>query len=264
MPSAPRTFAVKGVVRELRPTESEVIVQHERISGYMDAMTMPFRVKNTNELAGLEPGSPVSFRLTVTDTDGWIEDIRKLDGRAALAASPVRIAKDVEPLNPGDPLPPFTLTNQFGHLVTTDSFKGNALAITFLFTRCPFPTYCPLMNKNFAEAQASLKSTSSRTNWQLLTVSFDPEFDTPAVLKAYAEFHAYDPNHWTFASGSLVDVTALTEAFGLVFWREQGGSLSHNLRTAVLDTHGRVKKIFQGNQWTSDELIKELLQAAEP
>jgi protein SCO1/2 len=258
--SGHREYAVRGVVREVRPAEAQVLIQHEAIPGYMAAMTMAFDLKDTNQLARLRAGDSVSFKLVVTETSGWLEDIQVLASTPVPPPAPqTRLARDVEPLNVGDTLPEYRLTNQFGQAFNTADVRGQALAITFLFTRCPYPTYCPLMSRNFKEAQQKL--TGLTTNWHFLTVSFDPAFDTPPVLKGYAESQGYDPRYWTFATGSLLDVTALTEQFGLVFWREPSGVLSHNLRTAVIDASGRVRKIFEGNKWTSDELVKEMLSA---
>jgi protein SCO1/2 len=171
--------------------------------------------------------------------------------------------RDVEPLNIGDPLPDYTFTNELGQAVSLAQFKGQALAITFIFTRCPFPTFCPQMSRYFRETQEKLKQQTSMTNWHLLTLSFDPEFDTPAVLKNYAEEYQADPSRWNFLTGALIDVTALTEQFGVQFWRVNPGEpLSHNLRTVVVDAAGRVQKIFPNNNWTSDELVAEMLKAA--
>lgn len=267
LPAKQQVFTVKGTIKSVEPARRQVEIQHEAIPGYMPAMTMPFEVKDTNELAGLQPGQAVSFRLTVTETDGWIDQIR-VQAPAATSGPPesssLRRVRDVEPLSPGDPFPEYSLTNQFGLPFSTSIFKGQALAITFLFTRCPFPTFCPRMAANFEEVQQKLlASPQGNTNWQLLTVSFDPEFDSPAVLKGYAEAHKFDPQHWTFATGALIDVTALGEQFGLAFWRDQPGTISHNLRTVVVDAAGRVQKIFEGNAWTSEELAVELRKAAE-
>jgi len=137
------------------------------------------------------------------------------------------------------------------------------LAINFLFTRCPFPTFCPLTANNFAEAQKKLSQAANRTtNWHLLTISFDPEFDKPAVLKAYGEHYNYDPTHWTLVTGELTDITAIAEQFGQTFWNDETGSISHNLRTAVVSASGRVQKLIVGNKWTSEELAAELVEAA--
>jgi len=263
-----QVFQVKGVVISLKPAQSQVEIKHEEVPGYMPAMTMPFDVKDTNEMAGLEPGDPVSFRMIVTDTEGWIEQLRKVAppaGNPPPSAGGFRLVRDVEPLNIGDPLPEYRFTNQFGQEISTAQFKGQALAITFLFTRCPFPNFCPLMANHFAEAQQKLLAAQAGpTNWHLLTISFDPDFDKPAVLKSYAEFHNYNPSHWTFASGALIDVTAIGEQVGLAFWHDETGSISHNLRTVVINSSGRVQRIFEGNAWTSDELVREMVKAARP
>lgn len=264
-PSTQQVFQVKGLVVAVKPREKTVEINHEEIPGYMPAMTMPFDVKDTNELAGLQPGQRVAFRLSVTDTEGWVDQIRRL-GEATNSIptnSSVRLARDVEPLQIGDVLPDYRFVNQFGKEFHTAQFKGEALAITFLFTRCPYPTFCPLMANHFEEVQQKLlKMTNAPTNWHLLTISFDPDFDKPEVLKGYAEMHHYDPAHWTFATGDLVDITAIGEQFGLAFWHDTNGSISHNLRTIVIDPAGRVQKVFEGNSWTSDELAAEMLKPA--
>ena len=119
------------------------------------------------------------------------------------------------------------------------------------------------MANNFAEAQKiMLKTPGAPTNWHLLTISFDPAFDTPAVLEKYAEAHGADPARWTFASGALPDVTAIGEQLSLTFWKEQEGLITHNLRTAVIDASGRLQKIFIGNEWQPQDLVAELVKAA--
>jgi protein SCO1/2 len=261
----PTIYQVKGVVIELEPAEKTVRIKHEEIPGYMAAMTMPFEVRNTNELRGLEAGDHVAFRMLVTDTDGWIDQVRKLPRPTTNnppTTGPFRFVRDVEPLNVGDMLPEYRFTNQLGQAVSTSQFRGQALAITFIFTRCPFPTFCPRTMENFAETQRKLLALASGpTNWHLLTISFDPAFDTPAVLKAYGGTHGADPRRWTLATGALIDITALAEQFGLTFWSEDEG-ISHNLRTAVIDPAGRVRRIFIGNKWMSEELVAAMTKAA--
>ena len=202
--------------------------------------------------------------MIVTDKEGWIDQIQKLE---ALATPPTtgafRMVRDVQPLKVGDVVADAQLINQFGQPIRLSQFRGQALAITFIFTRCPFPTFCPLTANHFAEAQQKLLALPhAPTNWHLLTVSFDPAFDKPAVLKAYAQGYQYDPDHWSFATGELIDITALADQFGCVFWHDESGSLSHNLRTAVVDPMGRVQRIFPGNGWTSDDLVTVLLKVA--
>jgi protein SCO1/2 len=267
-------FQAKGLVVEVKAREKQVEVKHEAIPGYMPAMTMPFDVKDTNELAGLEPGQLIRFRLVVTKTEGWIDQIQKLAAPTAKAADgrtvndagttniPLESLRAAEPLNPGDALPEYHFIDQFGQSFTTGQFKGQALAITFLFTRCPFPNFCPRMATEFSEVQQKLLTTPHMpTNWHLLTVSFDPEFDKPEVLKGYSQAFKCDPTHWTFATGKLADISALGEQFGLAFWKDETGSISHNLRTAVIDANGKLQKVLQGNEWTSDELVTEMVRA---
>ncbi len=260
-----QVFEVKGLVLEVKPQEKSVKIKHEEVPGYMKAMTMDFDVKDTNELAGIEPGDPVSFRMIVTDTYGWIDQIRKIGPKRndPPTTGHFRLVRDVEPLKEGDRLPEYQFTNQFGKIFSTKDFKGQALAITFLFTRCPYPTFCPLMANNFSQVQQKLLAQpNAPTNWHLVTISFDPEYDTPEVLKAYAAAHHYDPKHWTFATGALIDITAIGEQFGLFFLRDETGGINHNLRTVVVDTAGRVQQVFIGNQWTPDELAAEMVKAA--
>lgn len=259
-----QTFQVKGVVKEIKPDGKSALIKHEEIPGYMAAMTMEFETRNTNELRGLKEGDAISFRLNVTDDDGWIDQVKKLNVAPTETPSraTVRIARDVDMLNVGDALPEYHFTNQLGQAVDLRDFKGQALAIDFIFTTCPFPTMCPRLSQNFSDAQKKLKGMpDAPTNWHLLTISFDPERDTPAVLKSYAERYNYDPKHWSFLTGDLIEITAIAEQFGQTFWSE-GGSISHNIRTVVIDANGIVQKVIPENKWTSDELVEEIVKAA--
>jgi protein SCO1/2 len=264
-----QVFQVKGVVVGLDADGRNVKIKHEEIPGYMGAMTMLFEARPTNELSGLTAGDAISFRMSVTETDGWIDQIQKLNATPVTntlpTTGPVRVVRDVEPLNAGDMMPDYHFTNQLGQAVSLSQFRGQALAITFIFTRCPFPTFCPLMSRNFEEVQKKLLAQpGSPTNWHLLTITFDPEYDTPPRLKGYAKQYNADPSHWSFLTGALIDITAIAEQCGLLFWREGDGvNISHNLRTAVLDTQGRVQKILPENKWTGEELAAEISKAAQ-
>jgi protein SCO1/2 len=263
-------FFVRGVVREVKPDGHTAIIQHEKIPNYMEAMTMPFRAREAGELAGLQPGDAVHFRFVVAGHESWIDRVTRT-GRAATNAPGTnppprrdfRAVRDVEPLKIGDLLPNYPLTNQLGRAFGLHEFKGRALAITFIFTRCPVPDFCPRMSNHFAAAQKQLLATpEAPVNWHFLSVSFDVDRDTPEVLKSYAERIGYDPVRWTFATGALVEVDALTEQFGLVFPRD-GGVFNHNLRTVVVDAAGRVQRVFLGNEWKPAELVAEMTRAAQ-
>lgn len=262
-----QTYQVRGVIKEIKPGGKTAVIKHEEIPDYMPAMTMPLDVKDAKELAGLKPGDAVTFRMIVTQDDGWIDQVQKVGGAPATnAVAPpdksFRRAPIVEPLNIGDVVPDYKFTNQLGQPISLAQYRGQALAITFIFTRCPFPLFCPRMNENFLATQNQLMTLpKGPKNWQLLSISFDPENDTPAVLKNYAAQRAYDPARWTFATGELFTLDGITEQFGLQFWR-QDGSINHNLRTVVLDTKGRVQRIFAGNEWKPEELVAEMVKAA--
>lgn len=261
-----QTFSVKGVIQEIKPDGKTAKIKHEAIPNYMAAMTMDFEARNTNELRGLKAGDVISFRLSVTSNDGWIDQVKKLSATSPTelpSRQSVHVTKDVDLLKPGDLLPEYHFTNELGQAVSFGEFKGQALAITFIFTSCPYPVFCPRMSQNFVAAQKKMASMpNAPSNWRLLTISFDPEKDTPEVLKAYAERYEYDPKHWSFLTGDLTEITAVAEQCGLMFWRE-GGTINHNLRTAIVDAKGRVQKIITGNEWKSDEIVEELMKAAE-
>ena len=253
------------MIKEIQADGKTVEIRHEAIPNYMPAMTMLFEAKQPKELAGLKAGDVVSFRLTATTSDSWIDQIQKLTSAAPMelpSRGTFRLARDVQPLEAGDLLPEYHFTNELGQAVSTRQFKGQAMAITFIFTRCPLPNFCPRMSSNFSEVQQKLLAMRSFTNWHLLTISFDPEFDTPPILKAYAQRFGAQPLHWNFLTGDLIDITAISEQFGEMFWREQG-ALNHNLRTVVVNASGRVERIFTGNSWTSDELVEEIVKAAK-
>lgn len=262
-----RTFQVKGVVREILPEKKKIKITHEEISGYMEAMTMMLDVKDARELNGLQAGDSLSFRMLVTEDDGWIDQLKKLDEpRTPLPSSepPLRRVRDVEPLAVGDALTDYTFTNTQGRLVRLSEFKGQAFAITFIFTRCPFPTFCPRLSSNFEEAQRQLKAMSGGpTNWHLFSLTIDPDYDTLPRLKEYAARYKADPARWDFLTGELIDITAISEQFGLQFWRANPSEpINHNVRTVVIDAAGRVHWITPETDWKPAQLVEQLLKAA--
>ncbi len=260
-----KTFLVNGVFRGFDAAMGTARIQHEEIPNYMPAMTMPFAVKNTNELAGLESGDSVVFRLNVTENDSWIDKLKKAPTSIPdepAKRQPIRVVRNVEELKIGDVLPDYSFTNELGQTISLAQFKGRALALTFIFTRCPLPNFCPLMSKHFSDVYKLLNARADApTNWHLLTISFDPHHDTPAALKRYAERYGYDPKKWSFVTGAMIDIDAITEQFGLAV-SVQNDQWDHKLRTAVIDAQGRVQKVFIGNQWKAEELVEEVMAAS--
>jgi len=261
---APLEYRVKGVVLALQPEDRRVRIRHEAIPGYMEAMTMAFDVHDTNELSGLMPGEEITFNLLVTDDDVWIEGIEKTGVAENLIpkGAGIRIVREVAPLNIGDTLPDYTFTNEQGRQVSLSQFEGNALVLSFLFTRCPVPTFCPLTARKLAQVQNELLSTDgSPTNWHILAITVDPEFDTPRRLKQFGETYGHNPDRWSLLTGELIDITALAEQFGMFFWTDEG-TISHNLRTVVVDSKGVIRTNISGNEWTVGTLVSNVVQAA--
>lgn len=262
------SYEVKGLVKELGADGKSVVIRHEPVTNYMPAMTMPFEVRDTNELRGLNPGDYVSFNLIVSNFDGWAEHIKKIKPPKSQplpnnAGMTFRQVRDVDPLNIGDALPEYHFTNELGRALSTKDFTGQALVFTFFFTRCPYPAFCPMLSMNFLAAETKLLSmTNAPANWHLLSISFDTANDTPAILKEYASRYDYNAGHWSFVTGDLVEITAIGDQVGETFGHDETGGVTHNLRTVVVDARGKIQKIWMNNEWTADDLVAEIVKAA--
>jgi protein SCO1 len=227
-------------------------------------MTMDFPVQDTNDLNGISPGDKITFRLVVGQTNDWVENIRRLGQTDKIMSETTTMTGGMfSRLKPGDMLPAGELVDENGRHIRFSDFRGQAVAFTFFFTRCPLPNYCPLMNRNFDQARTLLLSQpAAPTNWQFLSISFDPEFDTPQVLSEYAgAYRGTNAAHWLFADATTNTLARLAPSLGLMVMR-QGDNISHNLRTVVIGPRGRFYKQFDGNQWTPQQLADALLHAA--
>jgi len=258
-----RVFMVKGVVKELKPGGTSALIKHEPIPDYMEAMTMPFNVKAPKELAGIEAGDEISFRLLVAEDESWIDQVIKR-GKSARESAPSTPppSSPVQSTAGRHPLLDYKFTNELGQAVSLNDFKGQALAYTFFFTRCPIPDFCPRLSKNFQEASQKLSALpQAPTNWHLLSISFDTRFDTPAVLSAYARQYHYDSNHWSFLTGPPDKIAELAELSDLKFDRD-GALFNHGFRTLVIDAAGRLQMSYPIGGNLSDSLVADLLKAA--
>ena len=255
-------YDTRGVVRGFSPDRSTIEIQHENIPDFMPSMTMPFVTRDPKQIADLRTGDAISFRMAVTKKDFWIENVKKIRREDVNVAepkrtSPVSADRDAR-LTEGDKMPPFTLTNQNGERISLDTFHGNSLVLTFVFTRCPVPNFCPRMSNNFGELQETIKSsTGTLANARLLSVTLDPAYDTPKILSDYAAFHHADSKIWSFATGDEKEIDSLTRAFS-VYRQNEGGTISHGLATALINKEGKIDKIWRGNAWTPAEIIKEI------
>jgi protein SCO1/2 len=259
-----KSYSARGVVEKIAPDLSHVTIHHQAIPGYMMAMTMDFPVVNTNELNGISPGDKITFTLVVNETNEWVENIRRTGQTVEVMTNTMlQMPGMMSELKPGDVLPNGEMTAEDGRHIHFSDFRGRALAFTFFFTRCPLPNYCPLMNRNFAATRDLILSTpNAPTNWQFLSVSFDPSYDLPDTLANYAQvYRGESTNHWLFAAASTNTLAGLAPRLGLMVMR-QGDNISHNLRTVVLDPQGRIYKQFNGNEWTARQLADAVLEAA--
>ena len=260
-----QVYKTRGVVKEIVSPERARIA-HDEIPGYMPAMTMPLDVKDAKELAGVKVGDQVSFDMVVTDDDGWIENVKRL-GEAPLVSGDtnqgVRISRThvVDPVSVGDVMPDYPFVTEEGKAIKLSDFKGKAVGLTFIFTRCPFPTFCPRMTSNFEKAAAELAKDGSPTNWHLLSISFDPEYDTPQRLKEHANRFKRDPAKWNFVTSEKTQIEAMAEQLGLIM-AFRNGTIDHNLRTAIIDANGKLHQNFIGNEWEPAEFAAEMKKAA--
>lgn len=260
-----QAYQVQGEVREVKQDGRTVVIRHDEIRNYMEAMTMPFRVRDTNELAGLKAGDQISFRLRVTESESWIDQVKVIGGVASTESRSPSPAAATTNLPSGfrlSQIPDFALTNEFGQPVSLRQFQGKALAMTFFFTRCPIPEFCPRLTKNFQGAADKLKAApDGPTNFQFLSVSFDP-VDTPVLLRTYANRYHYDSNHWSFLTGHPEHVRELARGFGVPV-SGSGASLSHGFSTAIFDADGRLRKMWPIGGDMTDTIVSEMIQAAK-
>ena len=258
-----QTYSVRGVVQKISPDLRHATIKHEKISGYMDAMTMNFSAKDTNSLNNISVGDEITFTLVVTADDDWIENVQRTGKSVAPTPAPTWRVVESE-LQVGDALPDYSFTSESGQPIRFSDFRGRAVAFTFFFTSCPLPEFCPRMNKNFLETRKILTNdTNAPANWQLLSISFDSSFDTPEILTGYGKFYrGENTDRWLFAVASTNTLASLAPKVDLNFWRE-AGSISHNLRTVVLDGAGKISKQFDGNDWTPEQLANAIRAAAK-
>jgi protein SCO1/2 len=258
-----RDYELRGQVLAVDSTRQEITIKHEDIAGFMPAMTMPFKVKDRKLLEGTAPGDLVRATLVVEANNAYLSKIDRT-GRAPLTDTPPSHPA-METLNRGDAVPEAALVDQDGKPRRLSEWRGRVLGVTFTYTRCPLPNFCPLMDRNFAEVQRTIAADPAlRDKVRLMTVSFDPDFDRPPVLSAHARRAGADPALWTFVTGDHANIDRLTERFGVSVFHEGDapGDVVHNLRTAVVDAEGRLVEVFNGNDWKPADLSAALRTAA--
>ncbi len=261
---AAKSYDVRGIILGLATNGHTATIKHEKIPGYMSAMTMDLSVRNTNELAGLAPNDEITFKLMVAEDDDWIEGVKFVAHHVSeVTDHAFTFHVPTQELKPGEVLPDYEFLGEDEKVFRLTDFSGRAVAFTFFFTTCPLPEFCPRMNKNLAEARKILLAdTNAPANWELLSISFDSAVDQPDLLGSYGSFYrGQDTNRWLFAVASTNTLVELAPKVDLRFWRE-GGSISHNLRTVVLDGQRKIFKQFDGNDWTAQQLAEAIVAAA--
>ncbi|HEX3628219.1 MAG TPA: SCO family protein [Verrucomicrobiae bacterium] len=260
-------YQTAGVVEKITPGLRQATIDTDAIPGYMAHMTMDYPVLDTNEMHGISPGDRISFVLVISQTNDWIENVHCTSHSAVTNQAPAHADNStgavIGELKTGDELPNGTLIAEDGQRIQFSKYRGEAVAFTFFYTRCPLPNYCPLMNRNFAAARnLILSGKDAPTNWEFLSISFDPQDDTPEALSNYAQaFRGDNTNHWAFAAATKKSLGVLAPALDLMVIHH-GDAISHNLRTVVMDPQGRIARQFDGNQWTARELADAVVQAA--
>jgi protein SCO1/2 len=263
-PAETRSFELQGQILAVEPARQEVLIKHGDIKGFMPGMTMPFKVQDASLLTDKKPGDLVTATLVVGDVDAHLSAITTT-GHAALEAPPA-VSDAPRILAPGEEIADALLVTQDGTPLPFSTLRGHRVALTFIYTRCPLPEFCPMMDRHFAAAQKTILATPALADVRLVTMTMDPEFDTPAVLQPYAQRRNANPAIWTFATGEPKDVASFASQFGLYIERnpESPADITHNLVTVVIDPAGRLVKRHTGNDWTPAELVADLTAIPAP
>lgn len=261
----PRRFPVRGEIVRADPERKVLLVTHEEIPGYMPSMTMEFKV-SAGDLLNAKPDQRI--RAIMVEYKGeyslekiWPDDAvtaRALDaGAKALAQDTALRGKGVY-REVGETAPDFTLLDQEGRTVTASRFRGKKVMMNFIFTRCPVATMCPASTQKMSALQQAAKKAGV-TDVEFVSVSLDPEYDTPGVLKDYADARGLDLSNWSFLTGPDAAVRHLLAQMGII--REfEGGTIKHNLATVLIDPSGRIIHRVDGSQWDTQEFLPKMMK----
>ena len=233
------------MVLKIDASRQTVTISHRAIPHYMEGMVMPFTVSDSHELENLAPGARITFRLDVTPKRTRISRIR----RESTGIDDVPVPPPDNRLVVGDPIPAFELTDQNNHLVHLSDFIGRPIVLDFIYTRCPLPDVCPRLSANMARLQKRFGG-----QLPLLSITLDPQFDTPEVLADYARRWRADSRSWHFLTGPGDQIRAVAAKFGLVYWAEEG-LITHTAVTAIIDSEGKLAALLEGSRFTSQQLL---------
>jgi protein SCO1/2 len=260
IPNAAATYQLRGIVVSSDAAKGVVTVDSEAIPGLMGAMIMPYKLAQPGVASELHPGDHITARLRVSDSGSVIDQIDVI----AQAKPDYKPSKSYNVPAPGQTVPDFKFVNQSGKAIDVDQFRGKVLLVTFIYTRCPLPDYCIRISRNFATIQKQLAADpqlSSTTH--LLSVSFDPAYDTPKVLHSYGSTYAGSAafSHWDFAAPPPAELDAVEQFFDVGVSSGSNNTLTHSLSTAVIAPDGKIFRWYPSNDWTPSTVVDDVKQA---
>ena len=265
-------YDLRGVVRSVDREKREITVEHEEIPGFMDAMTMPFAVRDDPQVFEIvHAGDRIEATLVVDGGDYWLEQLLTrgfvptpaAGATGATGATDSATATKVVTPEPnrgvavGDRVPDFTLTDQTGRAVRFSQLRGEPVAVSFLYTRCPIATACPMTATRFAKLDAML---AEKGFGRLISISVDPEYDDPKVLSDYAKKLRADPRRWLFLTGDPKAVADVASRFGVMYYPDKG-QVVHTQAVGVVDPDGKLAAIYYGEKWEPEHLLRDLEKA---
>jgi protein SCO1 len=260
-------YSLRG--RVLAKSTSDVTVNAENIPGFMPAMTMPYPVRDLEALEKVQPGDAITADLVVQGKTYWLDHVVIIGSKDRGSFSTATDNSDIEDESGlsvvGSPVPDVKLVNQDGKTIHLADLKGKTVLITFIYTRCPFPTFCPLLSSEFASIQRELAKTPDLyKKTHLVSVSLDPAYDKPPVLRKYGLGYLKGDSsgfqHWDFVATSPEDLKTFASAFGLTYF-EEDNLITHSMRTVLVKPDGTVANVWDGSEWRQPELVDAMKQA---
>jgi protein SCO1/2 len=234
--------------------EQTVTISHRDIPHYMAAMVMPFHVRTSGDLAGLQPGAQVEFELVARKSGSYIQRLRRIGSGAVIEDQGDRILLPPNPerVSVGSRMPDFTLTDQSNRAVRLSDFRGRVVAVDFIYTRCPLPDVCPRLSANFARVQNRFREKMGK-DLMLLSITIDPQYDTPQVLVGYAKIWNARLDGWRFLTGQDAAIEVVARRFGMNYWPEEG-LITHTSQTGVIGRDGKLAAQVDGSSFTPSQL----------
>lgn len=262
---ATKRFKFTGRVVSISMQDQSALIDGDNIPGFMEPMAMSYKIKPSTILAQLSPGDLISAELVdiqhddAATSDYWLENVTVTSHRKE---PPAKSSSALHTPAPGEDVPDFSFTNQDANRISFRQYRGKTLLLTFIYTRCPFSDFCPRMSSNFAEIYQQLGTNPALANAQLLSITFDPQHDTPRVLHDYgfSVAHTRDSalfKRWQFAAPSAGDLPKIADFFALTV-KPEGGLITHNLSTAVIGPDGKIVQWYHGSDWQVSDLIKDV------